>query len=479
MDRSVIRSIRSISSQNPLQHCYGAPESPQPPLSRGANATGKCHDLRHTRRVDPTRSASVFSRGPETFKAAVDRLVASLDDSLALLGFGEALHGGEDILLMRNRLFQRLVQAHGYSAIAVESSFPKARVVNDYVAGRGPESYEALQDTGFSHGFGRLEANRELVQWMRAYNAAASHPIKIRFYGFDSPTEMYGTDSPHQVLHFTLDYLVSLDPDSGQKRRQRIDALLGPESDWEDPAAMMDPSKSVGLSPEATALRIETEDLITELQVRRPELVAKSGRERYLEAMQYASMARGLLNYHAALARESHERTAELLGIRDVMMADNLAHIVSRERGRGKVLAFAHNSHLKRGKMQWQLGPTLNIWWPAGSHLEVMFGARYAVIGSAVGVSEANGIGQPEPGTLEARLTASPGPARFIPTFKGQGLADSQIASLATRSGSTKNTSYFPLTSASFSDFDWLAVLDSTAYSRGGPPLGQPGAGAG
>ena len=30
-----------------------------------------------------------------------------------------------------------------------------------------------------------------------------------------------------------------------------------------------------------------------------------------------------------------------------------------------------------------------------------MFGPRYAVIGSAVGVSEANGIGQPEAGTLE------------------------------------------------------------------------------
>jgi erythromycin esterase len=414
---------------------------------------------------------------PETFNAAVDRLVASLDDSLALLGFGEALHGGEDILQLRNRLFQRLVQAHGFSAIAVESSFPRGRLVNDYVTGNGPESYEVLQDTGFSHGFGRLEANRQLVGWMRAYNGAASHALKIRFYGFDSPTEMYGTDSPHQVLHFVLDYLASIDPESGQERRQRVEALLGPESDWQDPAAMMDPSKSVGLSPEATGLRIETEDLITELQVRRPELAAKSGRERFLEALQYACMARGLLNYHAALARESQERTAELLGIRDVMMADNLAHIVARERGRGKVLAFAHNSHLKRGKMQWQLGPTLNVWWPAGSHLELMLGARYAVIGSAVGVSEANGIDQPEPGTLEARLTASLEKALFIPTFKGQRLPAQEIASLVTRTGSRKNTSYFPLTSASFSDFDWLAVLKSTTYSRGGPPLGQPGAG--
>jgi hypothetical protein len=34
-----------------------------------------------------------------------------------------------------------------------------------------------------------------------------------------------------------------------------------------------------------------------------------------------------------------------------------------------------------------------------------------------------------------------------------------------------KNTTYFALTAQSFTDFDWLAVLDATAYSRGGLPL--------
>src|SRR5205823_10443817 len=87
-----------------------------------------------------------------------------------------------------NRLFQRLVEAHGYTAIAIESSFPRARLVNDYIAGRGPASYEAVQDTGFGSGFGRLEANRELVAWMRRYNADPAHPVKLRFYGLDIPT---------------------------------------------------------------------------------------------------------------------------------------------------------------------------------------------------------------------------------------------------------------------------------------------------
>ncbi len=149
-------------------------------------------------------------------------------------------------------------------------------------------------------------------------------------------------------------------------------------------------------------------------------------------------------------------------------------YMVSRERGRGKVLAFAHNSHLQRGKTEWKLGTVVYAWWPAGSHLNEIFGPRYAVVGSALGVSDANGIGQPEAGTLEARLTALPGPARFIPTHKGHGLPAPEIAALPTRSGSMKNPTYFALTPQSFTDFDWLAVLDSTAYSRGGPPLQKP-----
>lgn len=81
-----------------------------------------------------------------------------------------------------------------------------------------------------------------------------------------------------------------------------------------------------------------------------------------------------------------------------------------------------------------------------GAHPNGMFGPRYVVIGTAIGESPANGIGQPEAGTLESRLTAAPGPGRFIPTHRSQGLPSSVIADLPTRSGSVKNLTYFPLT---------------------------------
>jgi erythromycin esterase-like protein len=416
------------------------------------------------------REAISFALDSSTsFNAAVDKIVAALGDSVELLGLGEPTHMAEDFLVFRNRIFQRLVEAHGYTAIAVESSFPRGRVVNEYVLGCGAKLYDDVQEIGFSHGFGRMAANRELVEWMRAYNANAAHPVKLHFYGFDGPMEMMFADSPRQSLEFVLGYLGSIDRDSAQLQRDRIEPLFGNDADWENQAAAMDPSKSIGRSPAATSLRIAVDELATELLIRRPELVAASDAKRYAEAVHYASSAGQLLVYHAALAGSSDNRLVECLGIRDAMMADNLAYIVSRERGHastssgpaGKVLAFAHNSHLKRGKAEWQLGPNALAWWSAGSHLTHVLGSRYAVIGVSAGVCEARGLGEPGPESLEGILTGLPGTGRFVPTHLGEGLPTSGIAAIVTRS--VTNPAYFPFTSQSLTDFDCLAVLESVA----------------
>lgn len=406
------------------------------------------------------REAIAFSLdSPPSLNAATDRIIAELGESLALLGLGEPTHGAGDFLVLRNRIFERLVESHGFTAIAIESSFPRGRIANDYLAGRGGAggAFDAIRETGFSHGFGKLDANRELIEWMRRYNADPAHATKLQFYGFDAPTEMTHTDSPRQLLHFALDYLA----DTG--RRQRIDELLGSDAAWENPAAMMDPSQSIGLSPAATTLRIETEDLISTMCVNAPELIANTSRDDFLEALQHATVARSLLTYHAGLARPSPNRIAELLGIRDLIMANTVAYTVQREQARdGKVFAFAHNSHLQRGEAKWQLGTNALAWWPAGAHVHHMLGPRYAVIGTGVAVSESIGIGQPQPGTLEALITrapAEPPSSRLIPTHQADGLPAAAIAALPTRSAN--NPGYFPLSNQSLTDFDYLAVLHS------------------
>ena len=163
-----------------------------------------------------------------------------------------------------------------------------------------------------------------------------------------------------------------------------------------------------------------------------------------------------MLAYHGRVAQGSPTRLTDLLALRDRMMADNLRYAADAERGRGRLFAFAHNSHLKRGQAVWEWGADRLAWWPAGAHLNVSMGARYAVVGVGVGTSAASRLGPPEPDTLEGLLCATPGPARLIPTRLGAGL---DIPSLPVRN-TGGNPAFFPLGSESLTDFDFIAVMD-------------------
>jgi erythromycin esterase len=38
----------------------------------------------------------------------------------------------------------------GFAAIAIESSFPRGRLVDQYIAGLGPDSFDDILELGFS-----------------------------------------------------------------------------------------------------------------------------------------------------------------------------------------------------------------------------------------------------------------------------------------------------------------------------------------
>lgn len=388
--------------------------------------------------------------------SAVDKIVTMLGDTVEVLGLGEPTHQVETFLTFRNRVFQRLVQHHGYTAIAIESSYPRGRLANEYISGRGKSSFENVIELGFSHQFGNMRANHELIEWMRSFNAEhARH--SLRFDGFDGPMEMMYTDSPRALLHAAIDYLISIDGEKAEARRSLIDQLLGDDALWESQEAAFDPSKSIGLTPAAKSLGAEVEQLSRELQDRRDELIAASGEECFLEAVHDVHASGQLLAYHALVATPSDDRLSNIMSQRDMIQADNLNYIVGRERRRGgKVLAFAHNGHLKMGKTKWQLSDQKLAWSPAGSHVRRMLGDGYRVIGVGVGTMAAQNVGRPEDGTLEQLLTKGD-LSLLIPTHLGVGLPVDAITDLAIRDNPSPG--YFPFTPECFTEYDVLAFL--------------------
>jgi erythromycin esterase-like protein len=333
--------------------------------------------------------------------AAVMRLLRGRPRLLAL---GEPTHGEEVLLGLRNDLFRQLVEQERYQTITIESDCLMGLVVDDYVTS-GTGTLDEVMARGFSHGWGALAGNRELVRWMRAYNVGRPGSEQLRFAGFDGPLEITSAASPRSALTALHAYLGSwVDPGLVPGPAETLDRLLGGDDQWTNPAAMMDPSQSVGQTPEALQLRLLADDLAALLDTQMPWLIAASSRDDWDRARMYGRTAAGLLRYHYWMADTSPSRIAQLLGVRASMMAGNLLAIA--ERGAG--LVHAHNGHLQRDKSSMRMGGQRVEWWSAGAIASAQLAEKYAFMATGLGTIRHHGVDIPPPDTLEGLLYALP-----------------------------------------------------------------------
>jgi len=416
--------------------------------------------------------------GADDLGAALGNFLGSLGARPRLLGLGEPMHGEGEFPLLRNRAFRHLVEREGYLSVAIESDCLAALTVDAYVAG-GEGSLDAVMERGFSHGFGGSEANRELVVWMREHNRNRAPEDKLRFYGFDAPTEVTAAASPREALTALHGYLAAhLEADLLPCNLETIEGLVGDDGRWTDPATAMDPSRSVGASREAGELRLLADDLGALLTSESPRLVAAASQEDWWRACLHGRTAAGLLRYHAAMADGSGSRAAQisrLMGRRDAMMYANLRDIAARETRRGPTLVFAHNRHLQKDRSEWLLpvgwgdleGGTVS-WWSAGAISSAQMCDRYAFLASALGSAPDQGLGVPNPDTLEGALYAVV-EDRCI--FDSKRLAETvrgRSPKLAPRTDASTNHGYFAL------DPDRLDGADGIVFVKDIPlpPIG-------
>ncbi|WP_328417763.1 erythromycin esterase family protein [Micromonospora sp. NBC_00389] len=321
-----------------------------------------------------------------------------------LLALGEPTHGEDALLDVRNDLFRQLVEQEGYRTIAIESDCLMGLVVDDYVTS-GTGILDEVMEHGFSHGFGASAANRELVRWMRAYNDGRPASQQLRFAGFDGPLEITGAASPRQALTALHAYLTAwVDADLLPRTAETLDRLLGADDRWTNPAAMMDPSQSVGQTPEANELRLLADDLVALLDAQTPHLIAASTWDDWDRARLYGRTATGLLRYHFWMADTSPGRMARLLGSRASMMAANLLVLAERH----PTLVYAHNGHLQRDKSTMRMGNLPLEWWSAGAIVSAYQGEGYAFLATALGTIRHQGVDVPPPDTVEGLLYALP-----------------------------------------------------------------------
>ncbi|MCM2392156.1 erythromycin esterase family protein [Streptomyces albipurpureus] len=384
-----------------------------------------------------------------------------------LLGLGEPLHGEEEFLRLRNQLFRYLAEREGYRSVAIESDCLSALMVDAFAAG-AEMPWETVMDAGFSHGWGKSPANRELVAWIKEHNEDRDPVDQIRFHGFDAPLEYSGAASPRRALRALYDYLAAqVEPLPPQGGWNTIDRLIGADERWTNPAAMMDPTQSVGASAEVGALRLIVDELMGVLKSQSPHLLATTSRQEWERTSLHGRTATGLLRYHAAMADTSDARMARLMSQRDAMMADNLHSIAAVEAPRGPTLVFAHNRHLQKHQSRvegtWQGTEWSLRWWSAGAIVSAQLGPQYAFLALALGSATDHGLGVPAPDTLEGVLYASTDDRCFTTGQSLTGEVERTGVVPTLRTGASHHHGYFPL------EPDQLGSTDGVIFLRDVP----------
>ena len=278
--------------------------------------------------VDVVRAGAISLQGIES---GFDKLIDAAAHKRYVL-IGEASHGTDEFYRARAAITRRLIEEHGFDAVAAEADWPDAYRVDRFV--RGGQDDDALAGfERFPAWMWRNTVVRDFAAWLRARNDAHDPARRAGFYGLD----LYSLRSS---MHAVLGYLAENDPDGARRARSRYGCF---DHFGENPQGY-GYAASFGLKRSCEDAVVEQ---LIELRARRAMLVdgVREDDEAYFYAEQNARLVVNAEEYYRSMfrgrvsswnLRDSHMmETFEALG----------AHLARRGRA-AKIVVWAHNSHL-------------------------------------------------------------------------------------------------------------------------------------
>ncbi len=265
-----------------------------------------------------------------------DPLIERIGDAPFVL-LGESTHGTHEFYRLRAELTKRRIRERGFTAIAAEADWPDAYRVNRYVRGAGgdPDAADALGGfQRFPQWMWRNADVLDLVGWLRAHNEHAPADRQVGFYGLD----VY---SLHASIDAVVGYLARKDPEAARAARQRyacFDTLAA------DPQ-LYGRATASGLREDCEQ---EVLAQLLELQRRRADLLHADGvlaEDEQFEAEQNARVVARAEEYYRSMYL-GHVSTWNLRDTHMMDTLDALARHLGRRGAPGKIVVWAHNSHV-------------------------------------------------------------------------------------------------------------------------------------
>ena len=247
-----------------------------------------------------------------------------ISGSAQLIALGESTHGTSEFFRIKHRLLEYAVKEMGVSVFAVEANQLAVEQINRYVLFGEGDARTAIK---VMFKVWNTEEMLALIEWLRAYNLE-NPGRKVEFVGFDMQDPQLPIDS---LLAFLAGYAPELLPP--------IDSLLSPYREaWRQQYYPAGPD----------SVRQNWADHVNQAW----QLVSTQ-KEAWLRQAKHHS-EKNRVEWAIQNARVIHQSArsalAQDIASRDEAMAENIGWLLARRPPGGRMVIWAHDSHISRGE---------------------------------------------------------------------------------------------------------------------------------
>lgn len=241
---------------------------------------------------------------------------------------GEASHGTSEFYRARAAITRRLIEAHGFTIVAIEADWPDAAVIDRYVRHRPASAPRHTAFERFPVWMWRNLEVKDFVEWLRRHNGEKTEePGRAGFYGLD----IYNMRA---AMAAVLEYLEETDPRAAAIARERYGCL----TPWQnEPSTYGRAALTEGFRKCEGAVVKQCRELL-EKQLH----AGLEAGDELIDAAQNARLIASAERYY----RIMYYGGAESWNLRDTHMFETLRHLLDARGPRAKAVVWAHNSHI-------------------------------------------------------------------------------------------------------------------------------------
>jgi erythromycin esterase len=271
------------------------------------------------------RSAAVPLRTTDPAEKLDDlEPLRSIVGDAKIVAVGEATHGTREFFRLKHRILEFLVEKMNFTVFAIEANWPESLAVNDYVLNGKGDPAQAL--AGLYFWTWNTEEVLDMIRWMRMYNEDASHPKKVKFFGFDMQIARVAVTNVEE-------YLRNVDPEEATVVAEAM-------------APLSDAAKEQAYANQPAQFRDQTaaaiDATLNHFDERREQYSRSSSSEAWI-----------LARHNLEIVKQAEKlRSAAGTGdfaVRDRAMAENIKWILGHEPSGTKIMVWAHNGHISTG----------------------------------------------------------------------------------------------------------------------------------